>query len=570
MKKIFKVVSLSLCTVLLCTCSLLSSQDEDADGTSTSNGTQKGILVNGVRTEDTDGNTIFGSGGCILQVGSYFYWYGEHRYSSGNFKGVSCYRSKNLVDWEYRNDVLTEDSSEELNPAFLERPKVIYNKSTGKYVLWAHREGTGWNYGVAQALVAYCDSPDGDFTYVKSFRPFDDPSFNIHDNGYTSDYSDDTSDYSNMPYGYMSRDCTLFIDDDGTAYFASSYRENTRMHIYRLTDDYLDIDTSYIPTDNVLNVNQREAPCLFKRGDYYYMITSGTSGWTATPTKYQYATSLQGPWSDKCVFSDSSGDNNTSDLTHSDRSQPAYVFELTATDGSGNVTYMYMGDRWGPAFGGSSVYDSQYVWGKIEFDESDPTSLYFAYSEALKPDVSAGEINYPQYYYIENKYGQYLVNAETVTSGQVAQWTATAPSGDDSSTRWRDQYLYQFRMIPTTWGYQLVNRYSALAVAATSTELLSGLTLNTKDADTELQSWVLSSLQSPYSSIANASSSYYLTTTNSITSTVNGVNSCFQISWHYINPIYYSSDLTEDAAYATVIQKQSWQFIPVVTNDDEL
>lgn len=570
MKQIFWFTTLALCAFVLCTCSLMNSQDEVKE----EDKTQENVLVNGTRTVDTDGNTIFGSGGCMLQVGSYFYWYGEHRYSSGNFKGVSCYRSTDLINWENRGDILTEASSEELNPAFLERPKVIYNKSTGKYVLWAHREGIGWNYGIAEALVAYCDTPDGNFTYVKSFRPFDDPKFDIHDNGYTSDYSD-----SDRPYGYMSRDCTLFVDDDGTAYFASSYRENTMMHIYKLTADYLDIDTSYRPVDNVLNTNQREAPCIFRRGDYYYMITSGTDGWNVTPSNYQYAKNIQGPWSSIAVFSDTDGSGNTGYSNHSDRSQPAYVFKLEATDGSGNCTYMYMGDRWGPAFGGSSTYDSQYVWSKIEFNKDDPTTIYTAFSEALKPDVSSGEINYPQYYYIKNSDSEYLVNSSVITAGQVAQWTATAPSGDSSSTRYRDQYLYQWRFVPTTNGYQIVNRYSTLAIQASSTEPLSGCVLASKDADNKLQIWNVSLLFSPYYRIKSTASTetIYLSTgiwtTHGSTTTVNGVNSLFQTSYgYYVGWQSTSGTDMYSAQYdaTTVMGHQKWQFIPVATSDDEL
>ena len=205
--------------VCFASCSLFNSGPESPSGAFVKDGKQKNVIINGIRTVDTDGNTIFGSGGCMLQVGKYYYWYGEHRYASGNF---------------LRCDIINEQTHPELNPCFMERPKVVYNPKTKKYVLWAHREGIGWNYGVAQYMVAVGDAPDEPFEYVKSGRPFDDPKFNIHDNGYTGSYGDDLADYSNLPYGYMSRDCTLFVDDDGTGYFASSYRENTMMHIYRL------------------------------------------------------------------------------------------------------------------------------------------------------------------------------------------------------------------------------------------------------------------------------------------------------------------------------------------------
>ena len=72
---------------------------------------------------------------------------------------------------------------------------------------------TSRDYNEARAVVAVCDTPDGNYKYVKDFRPF----------------------------GNESRDCTLYKDDDGSAYFISSTRGNTDMVCYRLTDDYLDV-----------------------------------------------------------------------------------------------------------------------------------------------------------------------------------------------------------------------------------------------------------------------------------------------------------------------------------------
>lgn len=56
---------------------------------------------------DSDGSVIHAHGGWILQEGAYFYWFGENRTER---KKVSCYRSTNLKDWEFRNDVLGMDS----------------------------------------------------------------------------------------------------------------------------------------------------------------------------------------------------------------------------------------------------------------------------------------------------------------------------------------------------------------------------------------------------------------------------------------------------------------------------
>ena len=384
------------------------------------------------------------------------------------------------------------------------------NEKTGKYVLWAHREGTGWNYGYASILVAYSDTPDGEFTYLKTFRPFDDPELDVHDSGYTSDYSDD-----DLPYGYMSRDCTLFIDDDGTAYFASSGSENTVINIYRLTDDYLDIDTTWLCQD-ALKYNQKEAPCLIKRNGVYYCVTSDTDGWNVTPSRWFYAYAIGGPWYYGGVFSDNtdSGSNSSNDR-HSDRSQPAYIFKLTGTNSSHKNAWLYLGDRWGPAHGGSSTYDNEEVLMKVEFDDTSSSPACNAFfSESIAPDVAAGEINYPQYFYIENANSQYMTNLEYCYTGTNASWTSTAPSGDSSSTLYRDQYLYQYRLVPTNYGYMLINRYSGLAVAANGTTDNGTCSMQTRDANDEKQSFELTLLENTsYYKVMNCATEQYEKTT---------------------------------------------------------
>src|SRR5262245_34471431 len=88
-------------------------------------------VTNGTQFTDTSGNVVHAHGGGVLKVGSYYYWFGENRNANGTFRYVSAYRSTDLRTWEFRNNVLTQASSAELNVANIERPKVIYNASTG-------------------------------------------------------------------------------------------------------------------------------------------------------------------------------------------------------------------------------------------------------------------------------------------------------------------------------------------------------------------------------------------------------------------------------------------------------
>ncbi|HWS36565.1 MAG TPA: beta-xylosidase, partial [Actinoplanes sp.] len=169
-------------------------------------------ITNGVQFTDTAGAGLHAHGGGVLKVGSYWYWFGENRNADDTFRAVSVYRSSDLRNWEFRNDVLTSSSASELGSAKIERPKVIYNASTGRFVMWMHKENAT-DYGEARAAVASSATVDGGYTYHGSFRPFG---------------------------TYMSRDITLY-NDNGTGYMISAADENRDLMIYRLTGDYLNV-----------------------------------------------------------------------------------------------------------------------------------------------------------------------------------------------------------------------------------------------------------------------------------------------------------------------------------------
>jgi len=285
-------------------------------------------VTNGTQFRDTSGNVVHAHGGGVIKAGSYFYWFGENRNSDNTFRAVSVYRSTDLRNWEFRRNVLTQSSASELQSSKIERPKVIYNSSTGRYVMWMHKEN-GTDYGEARAAVASSATVDGTYTYHGSFRPS----------------------------GYMSRDITLF-NDNGTAYMVSAANNNYDLRIYRLTSDYRGIASV---VGNPWPGGHREAPALFKRGSTYFMLTSGATSWDPNQAKYATASSISGPWS---------GWTNAGDST-TYQSQPAYVLPI---QGTSTTSYLYMGDRWAGAWD-QPVNNSQYVWLPISFPASNRMSL---------------------------------------------------------------------------------------------------------------------------------------------------------------------------------------------------
>ncbi|MFJ3417770.1 RICIN domain-containing protein [Streptomyces sp. NPDC086082] len=303
-------------------------------------------ITNGTQFTDTSGNPVHAHGGGVIKVGSYYYWFGEDRNADNTFKYVDAYRSTDLKNWEFRNHVLTQSSAAELGTAYIERPKVVYNASTGKFVMWMHKEN-GVDYSEARAAVAVSSTVDGSYTYQGSFQPLGDT---------------------------MSRDITTFVDTDGTAYMVSAANENYDLHIYRLTADYTAIAGLVA---NPWAGGHREAPALFKRNGVYFMLTSAATGWSANQQQYATATSIGGPWTAFTNVGDSTAYN----------SQTAYVLPVQGTSGT---SYLYMGDRWGNSFGGT-VNDSRYVWLPLTFPTTTSMSMASWYPE-VSIDTAAGTI----------------------------------------------------------------------------------------------------------------------------------------------------------------------------------
>ncbi len=321
-------------------------------------------LLNGVQWVDTSGAPIQAHGGGVLKVGDQYYWFGENRNPDGTFYAVSAYRSADLLRWEHVRDVLTMDSAPELRPANIERPKVVYNALTQKYVMWMHWEN-GKNYSEARAAVASSDTVDGEYVFHGSFRPLQDSG--VVDHG--------------KP-GYMSRDCTLFLDDDGQAYFLSAANENYDLHLYQLSADFLSVERR---AALLFEGGHREAPALFKRGATYFLLTSGATGWD--PNQAQYATSLS--LTDGWSALQDVGDETTY------FSQSTFVLPIATVlpiagvppnAGQDETSFLYLGDRWARAWG-DPVNESSYVWLPITFPTASTMTLDWANSLLLNPEL---------------------------------------------------------------------------------------------------------------------------------------------------------------------------------------
>jgi hypothetical protein len=362
----------------------------DPDGSLPSS---ESILINGLQWADSTGLPITAHGGGIIKVDSYYYWFGENRNTNGTFHGVACYRSTDLVRWEFRGNVLTQSSAPELASAKIERPKVVYNASTHQYVMWMHKENAT-DYTEAKAAVASSPTIDGNYTYHGSFNPL----------------------------GNLSHDCTLFVDSDGKAYFIATTPNAHAMHIYRLSADYLSASSLVA---SLFADQDREAPALFKRGDYYFLITSLETGWNPNQQKYAYSKSISSGWSGL-------NDVGDSDCHHS---QAAYVLPVV---GPSKTTYLFMGDRWAKAWG-DPTNTSGYVWLPLSF--SNDTTMTLPWGNVVTPHPADGTVTAQSFDFTLTNANSGKVldvpHGSTADGVQLIQYTANG----DLNQGWDLQYV---------------------------------------------------------------------------------------------------------------------------------
>jgi len=248
--------------------------------------------------------------------------------------GISCYSSKDLVNWKNEGIALrptTGDCSSDLDTSkVIERPKVIYNSKTGKFVMLMHIDKNDYSY--SRSGVAVSDQPIGPFKYLNSVWP-----------------NESTA-----------RDMTIFQDEDEKAYhFFSSEQDNT-MHVELLTDDYL----SHTKVEKRILVNQiQEAPAVFKYKKKYYLITSQCTGWAPNPASLAITDDIMGEW----IQYENPCKGKKSETTF--LSQSAFVLPLKRKSGS----FIFMADRWNK----SNLEDSRYIWLPLKMIDGKPEIKWY-------------------------------------------------------------------------------------------------------------------------------------------------------------------------------------------------
>lgn len=339
-------------------------------------------ITNGTEWLDTAGNPIDAHSGNILKVGSTYYMYGE-KAVDWKFDRVNVYTSTDLKNWTLGNSILTKNSAAELNSSKIERPKVIYNAATNKYVLWMHYEN-GTDYSLGRVAVATSSTPDGNFTYQGSFRPLN----------------------------YESRDMTVFVDTNGTGYLITASKKNggtnDTMAIFQLNASYTDVQ-SFVGW--VFENGYREAPAVVKKNNTYYLFTSQASGWYPNQGGYATASSMTGSWSALSPFGDPAA-------------YGSQIHSIATITGSSTTSYIYMGDRWNPL----NLSNHHYIWLPLTLNDANATASLNWYS-SWSIDAATGSVTLPS-----------LVNhaqGKTATASSTASGSTAANANDgNAQTSW--------------------------------------------------------------------------------------------------------------------------------------
>ncbi|MDF2788520.1 MAG: glycosyl hydrolase family 43 [Neobacillus sp.] len=261
---------------------------------------EKSYIHNGVPWFDQNGETVNAHGACLLKEGEKYYLFGEYKTDDVNkYIGFSCYSTENLSDWYFEGLALQSQNEGLLGPNRIgERPKVIKNHKTGKFVMLMHTDDL--KYMDPCIGLATCDSIDGTFEFQGPLL------------------------FNGEPIRRW--DMGTFVDEDGTAYLLIHEGD-----IYRLSDDYLTAVEKV--AENIAPGG--ESPAMFRQDENYFIMFSNKTSWERNDNYYLVAKDLHGPWVNQGLFCPEGS------LTYN--SQCSFVFSLEA---KGKNVPIYMGDRW--------------------------------------------------------------------------------------------------------------------------------------------------------------------------------------------------------------------------------
>ena len=311
---------------------------------------------------DNSGNKINAHGGGVIYYEGKYYFVGEFREKGSSLtQKISLYSSSDLSTWQFEGIIF--DAANFNSTLNIERPKVIFNKKTNKFVLWFHEEIAG-DFNFSKAGVAVSNKINGNYSFVHDFWPNANILPDLSDSKKYNNLGSIIADRkfnARISQGQMVRDMSLFVDDNDRAYLIYTSEDNYSLQIAELSSNYLELNGKYA---RVMVGQKNEAPTLFKRNGTYYIISSGLHGYSPTISKIAAAKYIFGPWKQ---YGSPFKSNSLLMVKNSFYSQSTYVLKLNNQD-----SYIFMADRWKRG----SLQDSTYIWLPISW-EHDLPNIYW-------------------------------------------------------------------------------------------------------------------------------------------------------------------------------------------------
>ena len=266
---------------------------------------------------DTNGNRIQAHGGSVIYVDDTYYFYGENKEKTDGKSdiwhwGVRCYSSEDLYNWTDLGLIIPPDLEDESSPlhpsSCMDRPHIIYNRATNKFICWLKIMEKN---GEQTETVLTADKITGPYEIVKKGL---------------------------KPLGMNAGDFDLVTAPDGKTYYYFE-RVHSETICADLTADYTDV-TGYYSTHfpHPYPPYVREATAHFTYNNKQYLITSGTTAYFPNPSEVAVADAYHGPF--KAL-----GNPHRNDKTNTSfHSQISSVFKVP---GKKNL-YIACADRWMP------------------------------------------------------------------------------------------------------------------------------------------------------------------------------------------------------------------------------
>ena len=264
---------------------------------------------------DTHGRRIEAHGGAVYFENGVYYWIGEnkqftHRGSKVWTWGVSAYSSTDLLNWRSEGLIIPPvpwDKNSPLHPnRRLDRPHILRNPRTGKYVAWL-------KYSEKQSYftILTADELLGPYTIVC-------PHY--------------------QPYGKSSGDFDLALDEATGEGYLFVETDHEDCIVCRLNEDFTKTDGPYeYVYRGIKPPYTREGIAHMQRGGKHYIFSSGMTGYTPNPSEAAVADSWMGPYT---VL----GDPHVNDESHASfNSQISFILKLADRD-----AYVAVADRWMP------------------------------------------------------------------------------------------------------------------------------------------------------------------------------------------------------------------------------